>query len=57
MISQNSYGETQYCSKCGRELEKARTRMIKKAKCLKCKKELNTINLKKHLAKKLEVNK
>lgn len=38
MVDQNGYGEKQYCSKCGGLLEKARVRLIHKAKCIKCKK-------------------
>ncbi len=37
-VDQNGYGEEQYCTKCGGPLEKARVRLIHKAKCIKCKK-------------------
>jgi len=33
---QNSYGETQYCSRCSEELEKARAFVRKKMICQSC---------------------
>jgi len=38
MVDQNSYGPEQYCTECGGPLEKARSRTVKNAKCIKCKK-------------------
>ena len=36
MNKQNSYGPVQYCSKCEKPLEKARTKNIDKAVCISC---------------------
>ena len=39
MNDQNSYTETQYCSKCKEPLEKARSKCVDKAVCQKCQKK------------------